>query len=293
MPEPNIDVTSAPASTTPKTGTSAPSAGSTPPSPEKTEPAWYDDIDEAEVPKESRTGLSKFKSKGALAKSYLELEKSRGNALTVPGENATEEERNAFFEKLGRPGKVEDYKLERPKLVGAEVYPEELEGSFLQEAHKAGLSRTQAQQLLNWWGNTEQAMLSKMAEQTKVDAGLLQKEWGNDFDKNLEAAKGAANLFVDGEHKDLVELLRSTGMNRHPAVVRFFYGLSKQLGEGQIMNAGKETENTTDIQAAKEELEKSRREWDMLTPAQQRGRGAEFSAKWEGLYKRIHGEAKN
>lgn len=65
----------------------------------KTAPTWISGL-----PEDLRThkSIEKFKDQdvSVLAKSYIELEKFRGNSISCPGVNATAEEKNAFFQKL-------------------------------------------------------------------------------------------------------------------------------------------------------------------------------------------------
>jgi hypothetical protein len=283
-------VTPPAADPTPKTPTSDQTKAPADQTQKTSETPWYDSLSEEEVAKDARAGLSKFKTPGALAKSYLELEKMRGQGLTLPGEGAKPEEWDAFFNKLGRPEKVDGYQLERPNLGGEGIYPADLEKSFLTKAHEAGLSNKQAQALLGWWGETEKATLQKLSDMTKANVDSLKKDWGTDYEDNIKAARATARQFLEGENQDLVTLLKTTGMDRHPAVIRFFHSLSKQLGEGQIV-ADDGGQKTDAIEQAKKDYAKSRAEYAGLTKEQKTIRSGEFADEWARLNGIIYGEA--
>src|SRR6185437_3686507 len=92
--------------------------------------------------------LTKFKDLPSLAKSYAELEKSYGSSLRMPAPDAPQEERDAFYSKLGRPESPDKYEIKFGEGVAVD---DKLLGSFREAAHKLGLSQQQAQALGEWW----------------------------------------------------------------------------------------------------------------------------------------------
>ena len=61
---------------------------------------WISALDE---PLRESSSLAKFKDINTLAKSYLELEKSQTKSVSIPTEEAAEEEWDDFYNRLGRP----------------------------------------------------------------------------------------------------------------------------------------------------------------------------------------------
>jgi hypothetical protein len=75
-------------------------------------PTWRDS-----VAPEHRKVADKFLSPADVVRSYAELERKLGSAITPPPPDAPPEERERFFERLGRPKRVEDYAVAVPRDV--------------------------------------------------------------------------------------------------------------------------------------------------------------------------------
>ena len=114
--------------------------------------------------------LKDFKDINALAKSYVSAQRMLGNSIRIPGEDASDEARKAFYDKistlpniikfdendptsvfnrLGRPETVDGYKLE----TAASIDPT-ITSTFLQEAHKAGLTNRQVNTVIGFQEKT-------------------------------------------------------------------------------------------------------------------------------------------
>lgn len=80
-------------------------------------------------------------------KAYRELEAHSSKALTVPGENATADDWNKFYGRLGRPETADKYeiKVDRSTLPADMPYDEAIAVDFRNWAHEAGLNPRQAQ----------------------------------------------------------------------------------------------------------------------------------------------------
>lgn len=112
-------------------------------------PAFTDLV--AGLAPENRT-LVEAKKWGSLDdafKSHRELETHVGKALVPPGKDATADEWNTFYGKLGRPEKPEGYELKVARETLPEDFPydETLSVEFRNWAHESGLSPKQAQSL--------------------------------------------------------------------------------------------------------------------------------------------------
>lgn len=138
---------------------------------------------------DSRTWLEKagINDVETLAKRARETEKHVGSSIRVPGKDATDEERETFLNKLGRPEKPEGYEFSPPKDLPEDIpYDGERASAFAAEAHKLGLTKDQAASLHDWFiGNTvadfnglqEQAG-AQTAEAAKAETEKLTKLWG-------------------------------------------------------------------------------------------------------------------
>lgn len=193
----------------------------------------------ASLPEDLRSvpSLEKFKDSGSLAKSYLELEKMTGNAIRLPKPDASPEELDKFYSRLGRPESPEKYELKRPELPEGVPYNEELEIKFKSWAHRAGLQPRQAQALLEQF-NADQLEVYKASAKAQEDAvAELKKEFGGDYEKKIGAAKGIIQKFGDDALKAELDDPR---IGSHPGLVRMLVKLADELSEPQLV-VGEET----------------------------------------------------
>lgn len=82
-------------------------------------------------------------------RSYRELEHHASKALKLPGENATAEDWNKFYSKLGRPESPDKYELKLNTETVPQDFPYDETSAieFRKWAHEAGLTPAQAQSL--------------------------------------------------------------------------------------------------------------------------------------------------
>lgn len=171
-----------------------------------------------------------------------DLEGRLKDALFIPGDKATDEERAAFYTKLGRPEKADAYDL---KIEGVEmpqgmtVKPEH-EAWFRGLAHKLGLNPSQAKTVFtegikNLFVEPLKAML---AEKTKLqEAGMttFKTEWGAAFDENLTLIDRALKQFGTPE---LTKFLDMTGKGNDPAIVNFVLKVGKAMADDKFVTGG-------------------------------------------------------
>lgn len=102
---------------------------------------------------DTRTWAEKrgFKTVDEAVKTAYEQSKLLGNAIRIPGKDATDAERDEFLNKLGRPATPEDYKFSPPENLPKELpYDGERAKSFAGLAHKLGLTADQAKGVHDW-----------------------------------------------------------------------------------------------------------------------------------------------
>ena len=140
-----------------------------------------------------------------LVKSYIGGQKIIGvpsdRLVTIPNkETADEGDWNEYYNKLGRPEKGADYKLQAPKdMPDGVTVPDSTIESVSNLFHKYGLTPGQAQGIFNDYNGIA---LSQMAEGTKAQEltaanGItdLKKEWGAAWDAKLDTAGRAIKTF--------------------------------------------------------------------------------------------------
>lgn len=135
-----------------------------------------------------------WKSPADAVKAYTEAQKLVGKGgqggLTVPKDDAPAEDWAKFYDGLGRPKAPADYKL---------PVPEGQDDGFAKTAatwmHEAGLSPRQATGLATKWNefvaSQQQAEEAAFAQKSASELGTLKKEWGAEYDANIEFSKRA------------------------------------------------------------------------------------------------------
>lgn len=173
---------------------------------------------------------------GEAGKKTQELEGRLKDALFIPGDKATDEERASFYTKLGRPEAPDKYELKRPALPEGMQYDETGEKWFRETAHKLGLPNAQAAQLFEAYNARMDGVIKDIegkrtkAAQECVEA--LKKEWGGEFDANLNLVKRATEAFLTPEDKKFMD---ESGLGNHPVLVKLFQRMGKALSEDKFV----------------------------------------------------------
>jgi len=204
----------------------APAAGVAPTAQPSANSVWTAAFDEDTSAYVSNKG---WKEPSDLLMSYRNLEKFAGgakNLLELPPENATPEQLDAFYSKLGRPANPDEYGLQPPQ--GGDP---ELTNWFKGTAHKLGLSAKQAQALYNEWngmsGSMQEKLQAQQAQESEKAIGSLRQEWGQAFDQQIGAGRRAvAALGLDaGKLAAYEEKLGTAEM------LKLFATLGSKMGE--------------------------------------------------------------
>lgn len=149
---------------------------------------------------------AKFKTFDGFAKSYVNLEKMLGaqGKVAVPSEHSSPEEWEAFFQKVGRPHKADEYQLKAPDALKDVALDEKALGEVKALAHKHGLTQKQLGALGDWYfqtvGKSLEAVTAQQTQAKEAAIDALKKEWGANYDANLQAAeRGAAIVGITKE----------------------------------------------------------------------------------------------
>lgn len=186
-----------------------------------------------------------------LVKNYVNAEKLIGSKrLALPGENATEEELNAFYAALGRPESHEKYDLKYPDDHPIKMSPE-MEKFARQMFFKAGLSSKQARELFDSYN---QYMKEEYTRVTAAREADLQKrmdelvaEFGGPemFTRRVEAAK----RLVDQTSPEFKKWLDDTGLANEPMLIREFAKFGVKLFEDSAVGGSAGTFGMTPAEA--------------------------------------------
>jgi len=176
--------------------------------------------------------LANFKDVGGLAKSFVEMKSMQGSSIRIPSEDASEDDRKAFNEKLisqmpnlmykpdfdnaeqaeefyatlGKPSEATAYGM--PEVEGIEM-PEE-RGKFLQEvAHKANLTKAQFDVIMEATLQADVAAGAEAEASAAEEAKALKSEWGMAFEERknnvarIAEHTGAPDRLIEAIKDDL------------------------------------------------------------------------------------------
>ena len=184
---------------------------------------WYGEIDDSLVGYIENKG---WKSPGDAINGYANLEKllgadRAGNTVVLPKEGDAEGW-NEIYNRLGRPEKPDEYKIEGD---------DDRAQWFRDQAHAAGLNQEQASKLYGAWSEQEQAREQAQGEeiqaQQAADIESLKKDWGLQYEANVMAGRKAASRFGLDEEKlgSLEESLGTRGL------LEFMSKIGRSMGE--------------------------------------------------------------
>ena len=175
--------------------------------------------------------LTPIKEVKDLGKAYVDLHGRLANAVFVPGDNATPEERKAYAEKMGIPADPAQYDLDKTS-VPAELYSEDTEKWFRGTALRLGLSKSQASGLYNEYNtlfvNAYKEQQTASARFQDESITKLKGEWGTSYDANLQLARRVVGKF-GGE--DFIKYLNESGFGDHPLLIKTLHAVGKALSE--------------------------------------------------------------
>jgi len=244
------------AGSAPEAGNPAPEAAPAPVNAPAEQSSWADAVQD-----ESLRGW--VEAKGLhnagienVVKSYHNLEKLIGadkadRTVMLPGPDAEETELDAFYQRLGRPEKAEQYDLPVPEGDDGKM-ADWARGVF----HKAGLSDKQAQAVASAWneyvGGMQQEQVQVAQQSAQEAEASLRKEWGAAYDQKVRGIDHAAGKL--GMTPEQLEGLRNS--MGPVAAMKFVDGLAGKLGEDRMDFDGEAGTGALTPNAAMRELQK-------------------------------------
>jgi hypothetical protein len=184
-------------------------------------PAWMCQLP-SEMQGENGKSLEKFQKIGDLAKSYVELEKKMSSRVELPTETSSETDVKAFWSKMGKPEKPEDYKF-------AENLDPESKAYFSKLAFDSNLTDAQASKVFGDTAKLGENLLStyreKQLQALKETEANLKIKYGNNFNSEMEYCK--RGLVASG----LAQILKESGLSGNQAIVEHFVNYGKMIAE--------------------------------------------------------------
>lgn len=153
--------------------------------------------------------FEKFENVGSLAKSYGELQKAYSKAARFPTEDASDERRAEFRDKVLAADdrlmvKPDDFAAPPPdpsgyefeKVEGANI-DAETQGAFKALAHELGLNTNQANGLHQWLGGNIASEQGEAATANTNGMAELKGQWGQATEAKMQAAQNTVALLED------------------------------------------------------------------------------------------------
>ena len=138
---------------------------------------------------------------------------------------------------LGWKEKPEEYALKKPQTPQNFQYMQGFEDTLKKIAHENKVPLQAAQAMLDGltaWGVSEiDATDARGAKESADMEVALRKEWGGDYDRNVELAKGAFRHFGVGLD-DGAQLQAITGA---PGMMKLFHAIGMEMGEDKLVSS--------------------------------------------------------
>lgn len=159
--------------------------------------------------------------------------------LNIPGEDASEEVREAFYQQLGKPETVEGYELDDPGFPEGLERDTELEGLLKKWAHESNLPADGLKSLVNkynaHYSEVFKALQVADAADLQAKTEALKAEKKEDYNEFVLKAQRAATQ-LGGE--ELITLLKDSGLETHPTLLKAFGKLGSIISEDSALGGG-------------------------------------------------------
>lgn len=190
-------------------------------------------------------GNKGFKGPKDVLDSYRNLEKSIGvppeKLVKLPerfydDKGVVTPEGRSVFERLGAPKDPKEYGFK-----AGEGQDQGLVDNFGKWAQDAGLSKQQAEKILNSFNETQKGQVTALKEQIKVkhaaEEMALKTEWGQALEQNTNIAKQAAQK-LGMTSEQITALANQLG---HAGTMKMFLNFGKSLGEAGFVGGSQQS----------------------------------------------------
>lgn len=197
---------------------------------------WWDTIPEDKV--REHVKAKGYKTPAELAMGNYNLTKMQTGATDVvgiPGPNATQNDWDAFYQKLGRPNAPTDYDLKFGEGVQVD---EKMVGFGKDLFHKMGLSNDRANQAATAWNEFVAKQNADMLEAANVEnskaMAALELSWGADLEANRAAGERVVKSI--GLPEDMMNAVE--GAIGVAPLVHMLAMIGRKSDEGTLLGGG-------------------------------------------------------
>lgn len=194
----------------------------------------------------AREEIKRINSFEDMAKSVVEKQKIISASVRIPDANASAEEIVKFYEKLGKPAKAEEYKLEPAKDLVEKGYPldSDLAEAFRQKAFENNLTKEQTEKMYQGLledqkNKYDKAIADANVSTTKAKEALVQN-WGDNYDTNISFIRNRMDSLLSKESQ---AFLAQQGAFANPTFLMDLHKLTKSISGDTVFIGGKHIEN--------------------------------------------------
>lgn len=214
----------------------------------------------------NNTDVKNAKSLDDYIKGAINASKMIGSRVAIPAEG-DEKGFGELYDKLGRPKTAAEYEFEKPdeKFLNENglVYDAEAIESFKPFAHKLGLSKKQASELVKWYSDLNAGRYRSSMEQAEKQSakeeaealGKLKESWGKEYD----GRKAQLDRFLqETMNESLANAVTKSGLGNNPSFIEWIYNMASDKMNKISPPGGHSTTTSADVLETKiSELRKS------------------------------------
>jgi hypothetical protein len=226
-------------------------------------PGWMASLPDAH---KTNARFAQFKEAPAVWDKFDKLLQAEGKMTVIPDDNATDEERAAFYAKLGRPETPDKYELAKPAdFPEGILYSKEAEQAFKAHAHEVGLSKKQANKTYEWYCGLAKTGFEKVQQEqvhaTEQALNKLKDEWKGDAFKEKSTLAAKAFKRFAGDNPDVQKFIEETkvsgvSLGDHPTFLKVFAAIGAVISDDSLSLGGRSGSGSGEM--SDEERAKSR-----------------------------------
>mgnify|MGYP006242328825 FL=1 len=176
-----------------------------------------------QLPEEIRDhpSLQSINDVGNLGLSYVNAQRLIGADKIPLPKNPTEDDLSNIYSKLGRPDEPSGYDIQ----ADGQILTEGDVNTYTDIAHKLGLSKAQANGILDYYRSSIQQTTEAMSKDAQQEKQMIEEslkaEWGANYDAKVNQANRAV---ADIAGEDLLNMVLEDGtkVGNHPAFIKAF-----------------------------------------------------------------------
>ncbi len=196
-----------------------------------------------------RAEWNNIKDPSDLFKNYINAQQTISKSVRLPDEQSTPEDIAAFYTKLGKPSKKEDYTFEYQQKDGDMYNKESFDFSMFQDlADKANLTENQYKALAtayidvqnDAYKNYTKTLADQAAEELKTAEGKLKNAWGTQYNNNINLITEKVKKLYP---KATLNRMQNAGLFRDADFLSAHLKLTKMMTGDTVFIEGNAVEN--------------------------------------------------